>query len=89
VRGLVSFITAATNLTDPNYCSIQINFTKSYSTPPYVIITPANGTDMQGLSYRVSSTTNYFIITIYRPSNMTVPTSFPTTTFYFNYFVIE
>jgi hypothetical protein len=89
VRGLVSFVTAATNLNNPNYCSIQVNFVKPYSSAPHVIITPANGTDVKGLSYSVSSTTNYFIITIYRSSNMTVPTSVPTTTFYFNYFVIE
>jgi len=51
VIGLVYFTTAVSSFTStPNYCSIQVNFVKPYSSPPHVIITPANGTDMQGLS---------------------------------------
>ena len=88
VKGIISFTTGVTGFTTVNFCDIKINFGKPYTTPPIIVATPL--TDLQGLSYIISNVqTSGFILRIYRPINMSLPSGTSITANIFNYIVIE
>ena len=72
------------------YIDVSVSYVKSYASGsnPLVQLTPL--TDLYGLQYSVSSTSNTgFTLRIYRPNGFSSPTSLVLSTFKFNYFVME
>lgn len=89
-RGAVSFfVHAVTSIANGHFAEIIIPFSKPYTAPPIVVVTPTN--DHLGLHHMISSVTaNDFRIRIYRPNGQSFPTTIIAgTSFDFTYYVIE
>lgn len=89
VKGMLQAVmttTSSTSIYAGSSIAIKVNFSKPYSTPPVVVVTP--GQDMAGMSVYVNNiTTTYFYINI---KNGTISTiTAPSLTMSFNYMVIE